>query len=215
VHGNTNYLPYALTERWNGSSWTIQQTPVSNAYGDELVSVSCTSSRACTAVGDNDDQALVVRFNGEAWSLQTPDVDEYDYTTFFNGVSCTSATLCAAVGGEYDLSGHDLNLAERWNGSGWTQQTTPDLGDGELDAVSCTSFGGCTAVGWTTPGPHAPGPVAESWDGVRWKVQPTPFTGGKNGSLSGVSCTRRGFCVAVGEVDGNKGPARPLIERRS
>jgi hypothetical protein len=45
-------------------------------------------------------------------------------------------------------------LAERWNGSSWTVQTTPSpvgsYGSG-LAGVSCTSLSTCNAVGYLYP----------------------------------------------------------------
>jgi hypothetical protein len=37
-----------LAETWDGSTWTIQSTPVSSGG---LSAVSCTSATVCTAVG--------------------------------------------------------------------------------------------------------------------------------------------------------------------
>src|SRR5438067_12569233 len=41
--------------------------------------------------------------------------------------SCISATTCTAVGVSQDSSGHDLALAERWNGRRWEGQSTPSM----------------------------------------------------------------------------------------
>jgi hypothetical protein len=57
-----------------------------------------------------------------------------------DGVSCASSSFCEAVG--YDDTSSDSVLAETWNGTSWTVQSTPTpANDGEvsLNAVSCTS----------------------------------------------------------------------------
>jgi hypothetical protein len=50
--------PGVLVQKWNGSTWTAQQAPESAAHSDAaLYAASCTSSTACTAVGDTGDEA--------------------------------------------------------------------------------------------------------------------------------------------------------------
>ena len=41
-------------------------------------------------------------------------------------VSCTSATACTAVGYYATTSGASAALAERWNGTAWAVQPTPN-----------------------------------------------------------------------------------------
>jgi hypothetical protein len=62
-----------LAERWNGVSWSIQDTP---ALGFSALSgVSCRSTTACTAVGSfingNTLVTLAARWDGASWSVQS------------------------------------------------------------------------------------------------------------------------------------------------
>ena len=41
-------------------------------------------------------------------------------------VSCSSATACTAVGTDLNPSGVDVTLAERWDGTSWQRQATPN-----------------------------------------------------------------------------------------
>jgi hypothetical protein len=41
------------------------------------------------------------------------------------GASCTSASVCTAVGDYVTSTGASKTLAERWNGTAWTLQSTP------------------------------------------------------------------------------------------
>jgi hypothetical protein len=97
----TQVVPHALAERWDGSSWSLQATPNAPDASSELDGVSCTDSRACTAVGDTyggpgTGQPLVERWDGTSWSLErTPNAPG----NFLSAVSCTSSTICTAVGG--------------------------------------------------------------------------------------------------------------------
>jgi hypothetical protein len=46
-----NGATWMLIETWNGTSWALKPAPALNAYDSDLASVSCTTPRACTAVG--------------------------------------------------------------------------------------------------------------------------------------------------------------------
>ena len=109
-------------------------------------------------------------------------------------VACTSASACTAVG--WSSAG---TLAERWDGTRWTIQATPNplQGAGVLSGVACTSASACTAVGATnfTPGAKT---LAERWDGTRWSIQPTPNPPQGGGVLASVACTSASACTAVG-----------------
>jgi hypothetical protein len=41
-----------LTEYWDGAKWTVQASPNSSLKGNALTAVSCSSTIACTAVGN-------------------------------------------------------------------------------------------------------------------------------------------------------------------
>ena len=46
------------------------------------------------------------------------------------GASCTSASACTAVGDYVTSTGASKTLAERWNGTAWTLQSTPNPSGG-------------------------------------------------------------------------------------
>ena len=110
-------------------------------------------------------------------------------------MSCTSANACTAVG----TGGNGDSLAERWNGTKWSVQPTPnvDRRDTGLTSVSCTSATLCTATGRYQSGLGAP--AAEQWNGTKWSVQRVPAPQTTTGAgLTGVSCTSGSACIAVG-----------------
>jgi hypothetical protein len=137
-----------------------------------------------------------------------------------SGVSCVSASACTAVG-SYGASSGVVTLAEQWNGTVWTVQSTPNPPSGywtdasaSLNGVSCTQSMTCTAVGSVTnrhcvPYPHHPPlcttevlTLAECWNGAAWTIQPTLNpTGAKSNVLSSVSCTTKA-CTAAGQSNG-------------
>lgn len=143
-----------LAEHWDGLRWAIQDVP-SPGRGSQLEGVSCTASNACTAVGQSFQTARPIagRWDGHRWSLQTtpdvgPDAD-------LSSVSCPLSATCIAVGSSYATAppaGDASTLVERWDGSSWTRERTPNSNDANnpgsyLHAVSCTTSAVCTAVG--------------------------------------------------------------------
>ena len=203
-----------LTERWNGTSWSIQPTPTSSSPGAFLNAVSCTSPNACSAVGNNSvGQVMAERWNGASWSVQPVPAPAGAPISFLTGVSCTSAVACTAVGAILDSSGNNSlgTVAEQWNGTTWTlQRSSTSQSPGYfLGAVSCTSASACTAVGNTDTGL-----LAERSDGKTWTVQSavTPPGTERNGDFfSGVSCSTPSACTAVGLVFG---PGPSIVAER-
>jgi hypothetical protein len=189
-----------LAEDWNGFAWAIQSTPNRpGALRSFLVSVSCASRSACTAVGFAANHAgtqstLAERWDGKNWKIQhTPDPAGKSLIQF-NGVSCASAKACVAVG-----SFSSGMFAAAWNGKAWKLQSVPAPKgdrDGYLDAVSCTASDACTAVGSVVHGTRTL-PLAERWNGKAWKAQRAATPAGATASgLTSVSCTSADECTA-------------------
>src|SRR6266568_3723522 len=227
------------------SAWKIQPTPNPKIKQGRLNAVSCSSPRACTAVGVFDNvpgtgtlasvlfgvscpaatfcvavgnyqnragrhAILAEAWNGSSWSVMAALPPAGARRSFLNGVSCASATACTAVGSYQTRSGRHVTLAERWNGTAWSVQATPNPASpprSALAAVSCTSSSACTAVGSSTSKTGTTRTLAERWNGTAWSLQPTP-NGPFGGFLAGVSCPSPAACIAVGG-DNN---GLPLVE---
>jgi hypothetical protein len=212
-----------LAERWDGTAWMIQSTPnVAGTTAGALEGVACISMTTCIAVGHYVDSAgttvtLAEAWDGSDWTIKATPNPAGATGSFLSGVSCSSAKACTALG-DYIVgagTGAELTLAERWNGSNWTIQTTPNPtgSDFMFRGVSCPTASACTAVGqYTAPG-GAAAALAEVWDGTSWTTQPTPNTPGANDSLDSVSCTSPSACTAVGDSAGFFGPQTALAER--
>ena len=87
---------------------------------------------------------------GAGWSV-VPSPNPQVPQGSLSGVSCTSASACTAVGDYTNTTGTRVTLAERWNGTSWTIQSTPNptgAKGSSLSGVSCTSASACTAVGY-------------------------------------------------------------------
>jgi hypothetical protein len=65
-------------------------------------------------------------------------------------VSCTSGTDCTLVGEAINAHGAEVTLAEKYDGTTWQVQPTPNPHGASLssfNAASCTSPTSCEAVG--------------------------------------------------------------------
>lgn len=209
--------PKMLAEKWNGRSWSVMRlAQPAGAGGSGLTGVSCTSARACTAVGYGSSGTLAERWNGSTWRIQptpSPGVGGIP----FAAVSCGSATSCTAVG-YYDFGDPgfaDTTLADHWDGHSWSNQPLPAAGNpgADLTSISCRPAA-CTAAGYyigqSDEGPGT-APLAMRWNGTTWAVQPTPgdATLNETSALTGVSCPSARSCTAVGISDSGG----PLILR--
>ena len=106
-----------------------------------------------------------------------------------DGVSCPAPRACTAIGFYFTDVGGQL-LAERWNGTTWTEQPTPLFpGVHEIaqPAVSCPTQGSCIAVGGYEP--DGPGSItlAEHWTAgtsgaATHTTRPFPLTSGRTTS---------------------------------
>jgi len=220
-----------LAEVWIGTTSTITYPPSPpGVLGNELSSVSCTSSEACTAVGsftpraDESIRTLAEFWNGTSWSIQnTPNLPRLDPTDTqpiddqLTGVSCTAITRCTAVGFFWAAADRTQTLAETWDGTSWTLQKTPASGDKQaLTGVSCSGATRCTAVGTsTTPMGNSTHPITDVWNGARWREQRLPRrSAGLSIQLSDVSCPTGRNCEAVGSLAGSDiDPHHPLAMR--
>ena len=148
--------------------------------------------------------AHVALASAPAWKLQ-PSPNATLPGGELESVSCSSATACTAVGSDLNTAGIHVTLAERWNGSTWQRQHTPnpavDTAPGvrpDLTGVSCPATGFCVAVGAYNLG-FTQVTLAEGWNGQRWTSQRFPApAGASSAALSQVSCTSARFCEAVG-----------------
>ncbi len=222
----------SLAERWNGTRWATQSTPIptdAEAVGD-LSGVSCSSAEACTAVGFYENSSgyvtLADRWNGTHWTIEpTTNPSGVTFVTFtpvneLQAVSCPSSNSCTAVGYYFNQAKVVYEtLAEHWNGISWRTQSTPNPSGTtkpELDGVSCSSSTACTAVG-SYPTSGGTKVLAERWNGTRWVIQSTPkVPSSPDNEFAAVSCSSTTACTAVGsssKVVGSRGALVTLAER--
>jgi hypothetical protein len=205
---NSSGAQLALIELWNGTEVTIQSTPsISGATNVNLSGVWCTAGTTCEAVGSYKNSAgnyvsLAERYNGKEWSTQeTPNPTEGTITRL-QDVSCISISQCYAVGYSSHGTNTATSLAETWNGTKWTIQTTPNPAGAKevkLHGVACPSTA-CWAVGGYLNSAGKEVALAEGWNGKEWALQEVeqPSSKPQSYGFSAVSCPSGGACVAVG-----------------
>jgi hypothetical protein len=149
----------SLVMFWNGE-WKLHTvTDPEGAVQSTLLDVSCTPTpNRCTAVGGWKNSSLeqftlAYRFNGvTTWTLQSTPNPSGSIASVFQEVSCATETSCTAAGSWVSGSGgSNQTLAEEWNGSNWSEQSTPNPAGSGFDAffgVSCQSTQ-CLGVGWS------------------------------------------------------------------
>ena len=182
-----------LVEHWDGRTWQIQSTSSGG-----LTNVSCPTPRVCVAVGSTGNVPLAEYGDGSTWRVQPVQVPAGATSSYFEGVSCATPTSCVAVGAYFTSPNTYFTLAERWNGSSWQIEATPNpqgATENQLNAVSCATPNGCTAVGFSEGFVG----LAESWNGSIWQIQPTTASGGE-GPLQDVSCPLVSACTAIGNT---------------
>ncbi len=205
---NSQGITTNLVQRWNGTEWSIQSA--SNPSGlatNKLFAVSCSSSTACLSVGwyvNSSDvyDAAAETWNGTEWVIHNPAVPSGATLSSMDGVSCSSSTACTAVGAYMNSSGTIVTLAERWNGTEWTIQSTPNPSGATrstFTGVSCSSATACTATGEYVNSSGTTVTLAEAWNGTEWSIQSTSNPSEASGStLQSVYCASSSSCVAIG-----------------
>src|SRR5262249_44337171 len=92
-----------LAERWDGTSWSLQQAPApAGSQGAFLAGVSCPSATSCTAVGgyqaNSVPRTLAEAWDGSSWSVQPTANPAGADESALSAVICRSAGACSAVG---------------------------------------------------------------------------------------------------------------------
>lgn len=201
--------------------WSVVSTPDpagKSKASNLLLSVACTSSANCWAVGRDDKRSgsaslnQALHWNGSKWSAAlTPDpAGTSEAENSLSSVACTSADDCWAVGShEKNSVDVSLNQALRWNGRKWSAVSTPvaaGASNSFLESVACPSADDCWAVGSYVKSSGDTLNQALRWNGRKWSVVSTPDPAGTSeDELGSVVCTSAENCWAVGGASGNSG----------
>lgn len=131
-------------------------------------------------------------------------------------VSCSASNACTAVGSSYSPGNPNpqTSLAERWDGTSWTVQATPNppgVTDASLLRVSCPTATTCVALGETIEG-QTIGVFAAVWDGTSWTLSNlvTP-PGTTSPSVGDIDCVTATWCKLAGGAGRPDGTGTPWV----
>jgi hypothetical protein len=230
--GNTG--SNTLAEYYDGTKWfLLKSANGAGASASILNAVSCVGS-SCVAVGDfgtgdgYPTHMLAEKLVSGAFVSQAIPTPSGATAAQMEGVSCVSATSCEATGGDSTTNAFsDTTVAEHYNGTTWTIQSTPALPSDNsrmiLGHVSCASATSCTAVSAPVYFAFATAPLVEHYNGSAWTVQPAPVPSGSYfpirvfAWLYGVSCSASGCTTVGGAADqgANGGVSIALAEHQA
>jgi len=178
-YGLDDLISQTLIERWDGTSWTIVNSPNTNTRSNVLLGVTCGSASDCWAVGDyaftgSVLQTLIERWDGTSWEIVSSPNTSTTQSNLLYSVTCGPASDCWAVGYYIVDAVSNLNqtLIERWDGTSWEIVSSPNTSTTQsnlLYGVTCGSTPDCWAVGYY----YNASSVAQTL-ALRYTASPTP-----------------------------------------
>jgi hypothetical protein len=155
----------------------------------------------------NPNYAMTQRLAGGKWKVVPSPKVGNDQSNALTSVSCVGPKNCFAAGTR--KAGLGAALVEHWNGAKWKVVTVAVPRGSTLsqfNGISCAGPKNCVASGLFSKdfaGTHHT--LVNRWNGRKWAIQPSTGPARAAGSsLTGVSCTTTGRCVAVGTYLTNK-----------
>lgn len=195
-YANTSGVTQTLTEHWNGSQWSVVNSPSPASINNELLSVTAVSTNDVWAAGfistNTAEKPLTEHWNGTKWSVvKSRSVSTSDS---FSSVSAAATGDVWAVG---EGNVFTQTLVEKWNGTSWNLVKSPSPGAGDgLNDVATISANNAWAAGYTFTGSANEG-LIEHWNGTSWQVVKHPNVG-SSPDFSGVAANSASDVWVVG-----------------
>jgi hypothetical protein len=193
-----------LAEHWNGTKWSLVDTPNRNWGYNELYDVAGSSKTDVWAVGyDNagaygTERTLIEHWDGAGWSI-VPSPNIGSGASVLYGIAVAAPNDVWAVGvGNSRSSESGKVLVARWNGSAWKRVKTPSThrAGSELIGVDVVTTNDVWAVGGA-----GKSTLVEHWDGSKWRVVPSPNGSSGSSVLSAVTALSANDVWAVGSTE--------------
>ncbi|MDQ6659779.1 MAG: hypothetical protein M3Z24_02295 [Chloroflexota bacterium] len=195
----------ALIEHWNGSAWSVfnsPDTPLGNSILNGVAAISPTNAWAVgyafNESNNSEQHTLIEHWNGTSWAIVAS-------PTPINGgqlsaITALSATNIWAVGYGDNLG---RTLIEHWNGNVWAVVQSPNPGSGEnlLTGLTAISMNDIWAVGIFSNGIRtiATGEgLVEHWNGTSWSVVQSSNPGMQGNFLSSIAAISTNDVWAIG-----------------
>jgi hypothetical protein len=227
-YGTSVFEYNSLAEHWNGTAWATEASPtwLSTGVGIYVTGLSCASEAVCWAVGDyltpeDLPVAFAMRWNGTTWQLGNPP-DPVPAANAFESMYCLSTLYCLAAGYDVNNDGVSTPLVENYSvtpkvGVRWLVLTIPTPAGANfarLTAITCNGAKHCNAVGDYQNPEGVYVTFAEHWDGSSWKLVRTANPAGTRSTyLTGLACTSRTGCMAVGYYKDSALLYRTVVEK--
>ncbi|MEO8973437.1 MAG: hypothetical protein ABI406_17765 [Ktedonobacteraceae bacterium] len=187
-----------LIEHWNGTAWTVVQSPNPGSGLNYLTGIAAISANDIWAAGfSSGDQTvqgmqatLIEHWNGTAWTVVQSQSPGTNGNTL-SAITAISANDVWAVGNTDNGSpGTNNALIEHWNGKSWSNVTgqNPGKESNNLNAIVARSSHDIWAVGNFNSvfSDQQAQPLIEHWNGSAWSTVVSPNIGTNNTSLSGI-----------------------------
>ena len=187
--------PILMRSNDGGANWTSQTLPPGVGY---LAAIACSSTRACTAVGQvggtgsGPGAILTTTDGGTVWSLQTVPAGTTDVTA----VDCPSVSKCLALA---TVAGRVTALGAPASGATWVPGGPLAPIASTATSIACTDSRHCWATASDTVDPaHAVGSISTTADGgVTWTLQTVPVG---TGALNAVTCLAPAAGTSAGQA---------------
>ena len=190
----SNGAVLALVEHFDGSAWSVVDTPETSSNGVVLSAVTASSANDVWAVGNSTDeptesvQTLVEHFDGAQWTIvpsPNPLPKDFLNQNVLESVTAVSSQDVTAAGFILDATlQHELTLIEHWNGKKWSIVPSPNGStasgvENVLTGVSAFSSNDLYAVGFVNDAATSgqPETLVERFDGSKWSIIPSPTPG--------------------------------------
>lgn len=181
----TDGRQHTLTERWDGSGWTVIASPSPGPRSNILNAVATRATSDAWAVGsltgaDYIPRPLIQHWDGAAWTtIPSPDAGAHTVNAELAGVAAISASDAWAVGTVAhrpdDQTSDQQALIEHWDGHAWSivaAPTPPTPPFGGTPRAGLAAVAAVTANDIWAVGSGSGGPLIEHWDGTSWSVVP-------------------------------------------
>lgn len=215
-----------LIEHWNGSQWSVVNSPNSALAQRWLYGVVALSTDDVWAVGYSFHtpfdgyQPLVERWNGSQWSIvkmpeQRPGMRS---STLSRLIVLSDNNIWGIGASTYSYAPYSTTLIEHWDGAAWSivPSPNPGLARNELRGAVAISANDIWAVGLSANGDSdtLAQTLIEHWNGTRWSIVPSPTVGSSDNFLNAATAFAANDIWAVGVSSTNPSTfiGRTLIE---
>ncbi|HKP52514.1 MAG TPA: S-layer homology domain-containing protein [Chloroflexia bacterium] len=167
-----------LTVHWDGSTWTLVNSPGPGPGQTRLFDVLAIASNDVWAVGESGNQTLILHWNGSVWT-QVTSPSPGAYSNSLSGIAGSGPNDIWAVGYFRNSEFPFQILTLHWDGTNWTNvPSTPQMRTHFLYGISMISQTDTWAVGTFINEQNTFDALTMHWDGSTWTevVAPNPGT---------------------------------------